>query len=208
MPSIKIYDTSKQEVGTLNLNDEIFAVPYNEALIHEVVVAHLANNRQGTQSALTRSEVRGHAKKPWRQKGTGHARHGSTKAPQWTGGGIAFAVKPRDYTKKVNKKAKAIAFLSAISTKIKDEELFVINEFNFAEPKTKLMQEVLNKFEAKGRTLIVTEANDETVLRVSGNLENVSVVTSELLNTYELVSNEKVLITEKAIKQLEEAYEQ
>lgn len=208
MPSIKIYDTSKQEVGTLNLNDEIFAVPYNEALIHEVVVAHLANNRQGTQSALTRSEVRGHAKKPWRQKGTGHARHGSTKAPQWTGGGVAFAVKPRDYTKKVNKKAKAIAFLSAISTKIKDEELFVINEFNFAEPKTKLMQEVLNKFEAKGRTLIVTEANDETVLRVSGNLENVSVVTSELLNTYELVSNEKVLITEKAIKQLEEAYEQ
>jgi large subunit ribosomal protein L4 len=208
MPSIKIYDTSKKEVGTLSLNDEIFAVPYNEALIHEVVVAHLANNRQGTQSALTRSEVRGHAKKPWRQKGTGHARHGSTKAPQWTGGGIAFAVKPRDYTKKVNKKAKAIAFLSAISTKIKDEELFVINEFNFAEPKTKLMQEVLKNFEAKGRTLIVTEANDETVLRVSNNLQNVSVVTSELLNTYELVSNEKVLITEKAIKQLEEAYEQ
>lgn len=208
MPSIKIYDTSKKEVGTLSLNDEIFAVPYNEALIHEVVVAHLANNRQGTQSALTRSEVRGHSKKPWRQKGTGHARHGSTKAPQWTGGGNAFAVKPRDYTKKVNKKAKAIAFLSAISTKIKDDELFVINEFNFAEPKTKLMQEVLNNFEATGRTLIVTESNNELVLRVSNNLQNVSVVTSELLNTYELVSNEKVLITEKAIKQLEEAYEQ
>ena len=208
MANVSVFNMEGKEVGTLELNDAVFAAPINEHLVHMAVVQQLANKRQGTQSAKTRSEVSGGGKKPWRQKGTGHARHGSTKAPQWTGGGIAFAVKPRDYTKKVNKKAKAIAFLSAISTKIKDEELFVINEFNFAEPKTKLMQEVLKNFEAKGRTLIVTEANDETVLRVSNNLQNVSVVTSELLNTYELVSNEKVLITEKAIKQLEEAYEQ
>ncbi len=207
MPSIKIYDTSKKEVGTLNLNDEIFAVPYNEALIHEVVVAQLANNRQGTKSALTRSEVRGHAKKPWKQKGTGRARQGSTKAPQFTGGGIAFAVKPRDFSKKVNKKAKSIAFLSAISTKIKDEELFVINEFNLAEAKTKLMQQVLDNFGANGRTVIVLDDENETLTRAANNIQNLTVVNAELLNTYEVVSNQKVLITEKAIKQLEEAYE-
>ena len=206
MPNIKVYDLNAKEVGEVALADDIFSVPYNEALIHEVVVAHLANNRQGTKATLTRAEVRGHAKKPWRQKGTGRARHSSTKSPIWTGGGMAFALKPRDFSKKVNKKAKAVAFLSAFSTKLKDNEVIVLKDWDLKEAKTKLMQQVLNNFKLAGRNAIVLNDANETVLRASANIQDLSVVDVELLSTYDVVSNKKIIMTESCIKELEEAF--
>ena len=141
MASVKIYNMLGEDTGsTLSLKKEVFGAEYNEALIHQVVVAYLANNRQGTKSTLTRSEVRGHAKKPWRQKGTGRARQGSTKGPQWRGGGVVFAPKPRDFSKKVNKEAKKAAFISAISTKLKDKELVVVDNLNLQDYKTKTLE--------------------------------------------------------------------
>ena len=206
MPNIKVYDLSAKEVGELKLSDEVFNVPYNEALIHEVVVAQLANGRQGTKATLTRAEVRGHAKKPWRQKGTGSARHSSTKSPIWTGGGMAFALKPRDFSKKVNKKAKVVAFLSAFTTKLNDNEVIVVKDFDLKEPKTKLMQQVLDAFKLSGRNLIVLNDANENVLRASSNIQGLSVTDVELLNTYDVVSNKKVIMTEACIKELEEAF--
>ncbi len=205
MPKIKIYDTSAKEVGELKLSD-VFTVPYNEALIHEVVVAYLANNRQGTQSALTRSEVRGHAKKPWRQKGTGRARHSSTKSPIWTGGGMAFAVKPRDYSKKVNKQAKVIAFLSAFSTKLANNEVIVVKEWDLKEAKTKLMQKVLDNFKLDGTNTIVLSDANEVVLKSAANIQKLNVTDVDLLNTYDVVSSAKLIMDEATIKQLEEAF--
>ena len=205
MPKIKIYDTSAKEVGELKLSD-VFTVPYNEALIHEVVVAYLANNRQGTQSALTRSEVRGHAKKPWRQKGTGRASHSSTKSPIWTGGGMAFAVKPRDYSKKVNKQAKVIAFLSAFSTKLANNEVIVVKEWDLKEAKTKLMQKVLDNFKLDGTNTIVLSDANEVVLKSASNIQKLNVTDVDLLNTYDVVSSAKLIMDEATIKQLEEAF--
>jgi len=206
MPKIKIYNTAAEAVGDITLDDEIFAADYNEPLIHEVIVAQLANARQGTKSALTRSEVRGHAKKPWRQKGTGRARHGSTKAPQWTGGGVAFAPKPRDFSKKVNKKAKVVAFLSAMSEKIRNNEVIVIDEWTLAESKTKEMQKILNNFKCEGNNLIVLNDANETVLRTANNIPTVDVEDVELLNTYQVVNYNKLIMTKETIKQLEEAF--
>jgi len=206
MPKIKIYNTAAEAVGDITLDDEIFAADYNEPLIHEVIVAQLANARQGTKSALTRSEVRGHAKKPWRQKGTGRARHGSTKAPQWTGGGVVFAPKPRDFSKKVNKKAKVVAFLSAMSEKIRNNEVIVIDEWTLAESKTKEMQKILNNFKCEGNNLIVLNDANETVLRTANNIPTVDVEDVELLNTYQVVNYNKLIMTKETIKQLEEAF--
>lgn len=206
MPKIKIYDTSAKEVGELKLSDDVFNVPYNEALVHEVIVAYLANQRQGTQSALTRSEVRGHAKKPWRQKGTGRARHSSTKSPIWTGGGVAFAPKPRDYSKKVNKKAKVLAFLSAFSTKLANNDVIVIKEWDFKEAKTKLMQQVLDNFNLKGKNAIVLDDANPIVKKSASNIQKLDIIDVELINTYEVVSNNKLIMTESAIKHLEEAF--
>lgn len=206
MPNIKVYDLNAKEVGEMTLADDVFTVPYNEALIHEVVVAHLANARQGTKATLTRAEVRGHAKKPWRQKGTGRARHSSTKSPIWTGGGMAFALKPRDYSKKINKKAKVVAFLSAFSTKINDNEVIVVKDWDLKEAKTKLMQQVLDNFKLTGRTAIVLNDANETVLRASSNIQDLSVVDVELLSTYDVVSNKKLIMTESCLKELEEAF--
>lgn len=205
MPNIKIYDTSAKEVGELKLSD-VFSVPYNEALIHQVVVAYLANNRQGTQSALTRSEVRGHAKKPWRQKGTGRARHSSTKSPIWTGGGMAFAVKPRDYSKKVNKQAKVIAFLSAFSTKLANKEVIVIKNWDLKEAKTKLMQKIVDNFKLEGTNTIVLSDANEVVLKSARNIQKLNVTDIDLLNTYDIVSSAKIIMDEATIKQLEEAF--
>ena len=206
MPKIKIYDTSAKEVGELALSDDVFTVPYNEALIHEVVVAYLANNRQGTQSALTRSEVRGHAKKPWRQKGTGRARHSSTKSPIWTGGGVAFAPKPRDYSKKVNKKAKVVAFLSAFSTKLANNEVIVVKDWDLAEPKTKLMQKFVDNFKLVGKNAIVLNDANSVVVKSASNIQKLNIIDVELLNTYDVVSNNKLIMNEATIKQLEEAF--
>lgn len=206
MPKIKVFDTSAKEVGVIELSDEIFAVPYNESLIHEVVVAQLANSRQGTQSALFRGEVRGHARKPYKQKGTGNARHGSTKSPEFRGGGVVFAPKPRDYSKKVNKKAKVLAFLSAMSTKIAENEVIVIKEWDIVAPKTKLMQNVMENFNLIGRNVIVVDEPNDVVLRASNNIPKLSVVPSELLSVYDIVSNKNLIMTEATIKNLEEAF--
>jgi len=206
MASTKLLNILGQECGTIKLNDEVFNVEYKEALIHQVVVAHLANLRQGTKSALTRTEVRGHAKKPWRQKGTGRARQGSTKAPQWRGGGVAFAPKPRDFSKKVNKEAKRVAFRSAISTKLADKELIILENLDIKDAKTKTMVEVLKNLNVDRTAVIVTKDANENVLRASGNLQSVEVTNADLLSVYDIVKCDKLVVTADAIKSIEEAY--
>lgn len=207
MAKVKVYNISAQEVGSTSLPDDLFAVEYNEPLIHEVIVAQLANARQGTKSALTRSEVRGHAKKPWRQKHTGRARHGSTKGPQWRGGGIVFAPKPRDFSKKVNKEAKRVAFRSAISAKLKDKNLVVVDELT-VEPKTKSMVKVMDALKLDKTALFVTNGQNENVIRATGNIPNADVVTSDLLNVYDVVVCDKLVLTKDAVKSIEEAYKE
>lgn len=206
MPNIKVYDKSAIVKGSMELSDKVFGCEYNSALIHEVVVAYLANQRQGNKSTLTRSEVRGHAKKPWAQKHTGHARHGSTKAPQWTGGGVAFAPKPRDFTKKVNAKAKQTAFRSAISQKLAQNELTVVDNLTLDAAKTKEAVKVLDAFKFTGRTLFVVADENESLRIATNNIPNVDVVNASLVNTYEVVVNKNVVATQDAIKKLEEAY--
>lgn len=204
--NVKVLNISGEEVGTLKLSDEVFKQEYNEGLIHQVVVAYLANLRQGTKSTLTRSEVRGHAKKPWRQKHTGHARQGSTKGPQWRGGGIVFAPKPRDFSKKVNKEAKRTAFKSAISTKLKNQEVIVVDKLNIEDAKTKLMANVLKNLKIDKSVVFVTKEKDELVMRASNNLPNIEVTNASVVNIYDIVSNDKVVLTQDAAKYLEEAY--
>ena len=205
MAKVKVYNMNAEEVGTKNLKNEVFGVEYNEGLIHEVVVAYNANQRQGTKSTLTRSEVRGHAKKPWRQKGTGHARQGSTKGPQWTGGGVVFAPKPRDFSKKVNKQAKRMALLSALSAKLADKNLTVLDKFEISSAKTKDAQKFLDAFKFKGNVLVVDAGNSDKELRAVANIPNLETCDVSLLNVYEVVANKNVVLTESAIKYLEEA---
>ena len=207
MPKVKVYNTNAEVVGQATLSDEVFGCEYNEALIHQVVVAYNNNQRQGTKSALLRSEVRGHAKKPWRQKGTGRARQGSTKSAQWVGGGIIFAPKPRDFSQKVNKSMKKSAFKSAISAKLADSEVVVLDAIALAEPKTKLVQEILNNFKVDGKNVMfVLKEKDDVVLRASNNIPNLKVTYADVLGTYDIVANSKLYITKDAIKKLEEAY--
>lgn len=206
MAKVKVYNVKAQEVGSMNLADDLFAIEYNEPLIHEVIVAYNANQRQGTKSTLTRSEVRGHAKKPWRQKGTGRARQGSTKGPQWTGGGIVFAPKPRDFSKKVNKQKKRLALLSALSQKIRQNEVVVLDKFAFDKAKTKDAQSFVDAFDFKGNTLVVSDKNSkETILSVA-NIPTLDVEEIARLNTYDVVASKNLVITQSAIKSIEEAY--
>ena len=206
MAKVNIYDMQANPVGELELNDEIFGVDYNEPLIHQVIVAMNANARQGTKSALTRAEVRGGKKKPWAQKKTGQARHGSSVGPQWTGGGVVFAPKPRDFSKKVNKVAKDIAFRSALSQKLVENEIIVLDQFKLNESKTKEVTAVLEAFKLDKLVVIVTAVKDEALLRASGNLKNVTTTTVDLLNVYDVVVAQKCIFTKEAIEQLEEAY--
>ena len=206
MASVKILNIKGEETGSLKLNDAVFGQEYKEALIHQVVVAHLANLRQGTKSTLSRSEVRGHAKKPWRQKGTGRARHGSTKAPQWRGGGIAFAPKPRDFSKKVNKEAKKVAFRSAISEKLATNELVIVDAIAIKEGKTKEMLAVLKGLNLDKTAIFVTATNDEMLQRAAANLEQIDVTTASQLNVYDILDCDKLVVTADAIKSIEEAY--
>ena len=205
MAKVKVYNMKAEEVGTKTLKDDVFGVEYNEGLIHEVVVAYNANQRQGTKSTLTRSEVRGHAKKPWRQKGTGHARQGSTKGPQWTGGGVVFAPKPRDFSKKVNKQAKRMALLSALSAKLADKNITVLDKFEIDSAKTKDAQKFLDAFKFKGNVLVANADNTNKELRAVANIPNLETVDVSLLNVYEVVANKNLVLTESAIKYLEEA---
>ena len=207
MAELKIYNMNAEVVGNRTLADDLFAVEYNEPLIHEVVVAYNANQRQGTKSTLTRSEVRGHAAKPYRQKGTGRARKGSTKGPQFTGGGVVFAPKPRDFSKKVNKNAKRIALLSALSKKIADGEVVLLDKFELAQVKTKEAQKFLDAFKFNGTVVVVNDKNTMDLVKATRNISTLSLVNMDLLNVYDVVANKTVVLTESAIKKLEEAYE-
>lgn len=201
----KVFNIKGEEVGKVSLADEVFKAPYNEALIHQVIVAYLANQRQGTKSTLTRTEVRGGGRKPWRQKGTGNARQGSIRAPQWIKGGVVFAPKPRDFSKKVNKQMKRAAFVSAISTCLAEKCLIVVDELNFKAPKTSEVVDILSALKLDKRTTIVTKSNDENVVLSARNIPNVSVTTADQLCTYDIVVSDKLLVTKEAIKSIEEA---
>ncbi|MBR2908751.1 MAG: 50S ribosomal protein L4 [Clostridia bacterium] len=201
----KVLNIKGEEVGKVSLNDEVFKAPYNEALIHQIVVAYLANQRQGTKSTLTRSEVRGGGRKPWRQKGTGNARQGSIRAPQWIKGGVVFAPKPRDFSKKVNKQMKRAAFVSAISTCLAEKCLVVVDDLTLEAPKTKAVAEILSNLKLEKRVTIVTNGMNENVVLSASNIPNVNVTTADQLCTYDIVVSDKILITKEAIKAIEEA---
>lgn len=206
MAKVKVYDMAAKVVDEIELNDELFALEYNEPLIHEAVVAYQANQRQGNKSVLTRSEVRGHAKKPWRQKKTGRARHGSTKSPEYTGGGVAFAPKPRDFSKKMNKTAKRLALLTALSRKIALGQFIVLKDFEIASGKTKDANAFLKAFGLSGRTLVVGKDNSTKTLRATANIKSLNAEDVRTLTTYEVVANKNVLLTADAVKTIEEAY--
>ncbi len=199
MPSIKVYNMKGQETGTMELGEN-FAVEYNEALIHQAVVTRLANERQGTKSSLTRSEVRGGGKKPYRQKGTGSARQGSTRAPQWIKGGVVFAPKSRDFSKKMNKKAKFMALLSALSKKVADEQLYVIDEIAVENGKTKEMVAFLDAFKFDKTVLMVMANDDVKVIRASANIPELTTIPCDLVSTYEVVKNSVVVMAKEAIE--------
>jgi large subunit ribosomal protein L4 len=205
MPKVSVYKLDGSEAGQINLKNDVFGVPVNEAVMHQVVVAQLANRRQGTQSALTRSEVSGGGIKPWRQKGTGRARSGSSRSPVWRKGGMVFAVKPRDYTQKVNKKMRTLAIKSALSMKVNDKDIIVLEDLKLEDAKTKLMAAVLGKFEVS-RALIVTAGKDEAVVRASGNIKGVKTSMAENINVYDLVNYDKLIITKEAVKKVEEVF--
>lgn len=208
MKKAKLYDMAGQEIGELKLSNNLFAVEYNEPIIHEVVVAYNANQRQGTKSTLTVSEVRGHAKKPWKQKHTGRARHGSTKSPQYKGGGVAFAPKPRDFSKKINKQVKKLAFASALSEKLKQKEIIFIDELKLSKPKTKEVVKFLDTFKIDKSVIFITDKINEKALRATANIPNVSIETAELFSTYDVVANNKIVMTKNAVNLLEEAYKE
>ena len=203
---VKVYNTQAAEVGTMKLSDAVFACEYNEPLIHQAVVTYLSNQRQGTKSALTRTEVRGGGIKPWRQKGTGRARQGSIRAPQWIKGGVVFAPKPRDFSKKLNKKMKAQAFKSAISYKVANNELVVVDEIKLEAPKTKLMAEILKSFGYEKRVLLLVTGDSTDIVRAGSNIEKLTITDANLANVYELVVNANVIATKEAMKKIEEAY--
>lgn len=203
---VKVFDTTAKEVGKMKLDDAVFACEYNEALIHQAIVAYQANQRQGTKSALTRTEVRGGGIKPWRQKGTGRARQGSIRAPQWIKGGVVFAPKPRDFSKKLNKKMKAQAFRSALSYKVANNELVVVEDIKLAAPKTKLVAEILKNFNFDKRTLLIVTDDNGDIVRAGSNIEKLTITDASLANVYQLVSNVAIIATKDAVKKIEEAY--
>ena len=195
-----------KEVGTLELSDALFNIEYNESVIHQAVVARLANERQGTKSTLTRSEVRGGGAKPWRQKGTGRARQGSIRSPQWVKGGVVFAPKSRDFSKKMNVRAKAVALFSALSEKIRADEVIFIDEIKVNEAKTKEMAAFLKAFNLTKSVLLVMDNSDEAVLRASANIAKISTIPASQINTYDVVKNAKLVISKQAVQQIEEVY--
>ena len=205
MANVSVYNIEGKEVGSIELNDAVFGVEVNEHLVHMAVVNQLANNRQGTQSAKTRSEVSGGGRKPWRQKGTGHARQGSTRAPQWTGGGIVFAPKPRDYSFKMNKKEKRIALLSALSSKVAESKIVVLDEFKLDEIKTKKFVEVMNNLKVEN-ALVVLEGENKNVVISGRNIPSVKVTATNEINTYDVLKYTTLVVTKAAVEKLEEVY--
>ena len=205
MANVTVYNMEGKEVGNMDLNDAVFGVEINEHLVHMAVVQQLANNRQGTQKAKTRSEVSGGGRKPWRQKGTGHARQGSTRSPQWTGGGVVFAPKPRDYSFKMNKKEKRIALLSALSSKVADNKIVVLDAFNLDEVKTKKFAEVMSNLKVD-KALVVIEGENKNVVLSGRNIPTVKVSATNEINTYDVLKYETLVVTKAAVEKLEEVY--
>ena len=205
MSNVSVYNMEGKEVGTMELDDAVFGVEIKEHLVHRAVVLQLANNRQGTQKAKTRSEVSGGGRKPWRQKGTGHARQGSTRSPQWTGGGVVFAPKPRDYSFKMNKKEKRIALLSALSSKVADNKIVVLDAFNLDEVKTKKFAEVMSNLKVD-KALVVIEGENKNVVLSGRNIPTVKVSATNEINTYDVLKYETLVVTKAAVEKLEEVY--
>lgn len=206
MANVSVYNIEGKEVGKIDLSDAVFGVEVNEHLVHMAVVSQLANNRQGTQKAKTRSEVSGGGRKPWRQKGTGRARQGSIRAPQWIKGGIALGPKPRSYKYTVNKKEKRLAIKSVLSSKVLEKELTVVNEIKLKEIKTKEMQKALNNLKVEGKTLILLPEKNETVQKSARNIEGVKTTLVNTINVYDLLKYKNLVITLDTVKKLEEVY--
>ena len=206
MPKVDVYDIAGKKVDTVELKDEIFGIEPNEAVVHSVLVNYLANQRQGTQSTKTRAEVSGGGRKPWRQKGTGRARQGSIRAPQWIKGGIALGPKPRSYKYTVNKKEKRLAIKSVLSSKVLEKELTVVNEIKLKENKTKQMQKALNNLKVEGKTLILLPEKNETVQKSARNIEGVKTTLVNTINVYDLLKYKNLVITLDTVKKLEEVY--
>ena len=205
MANVALYNMQGQEVGKVELNDAVFGVEVNENLVHQAVVAQLANNRQGTQQAKTRSEVSGGGAKPWRQKGTGHARQGSTRAPQWTHGGVAFAPVPRDYEVKMNKKEKRAALKSALTSRVQDEKFFVIDEIKCEEIKTKTVQAMLDALKVE-KALVILDSVDGNVILSARNIEGIKTTQVNSINTYDVMKYDTVIASKKAVEMVEEVY--
>ena len=205
MASVSVYNMEGKEVGTIELNDAVFGVEVNEHLVHMAVVQQLANNRQGTQKAKTRSEVSGGGRKPWRQKGTGHARQGSTRSPQWTGGGVVFAPVPRDYSFKLNKKEKRAALKSALTSKVQDAKLIVVDELKFDEIKTKNFVNVMNNLKVQ-KGLVVIAENDANVVMSAKNVADVNTTLVNTINVYDIMKAKTVVLTKDAVAKIEEVY--
>ena len=205
MANVSVYNMEGKQIDTIELNDAVFGVEVNEHLVHMAVVQQLANNRQGTQKAKTRSEVSGGGRKPWRQKGTGHARQGSTRAPQWTGGGVVFAPVPRDYSFKLNKKEKRAALKSALTSKVQDNKLIVVDELKFDEIKTKNFAAVMNNLNAK-KALVVLADNDEKVVASARNIADVQTALTNTINVYDIMKANNVVLTKDAVAKIEEVY--
>ncbi|RDU21795.1 50S ribosomal protein L4 [Anaerosacchariphilus polymeriproducens] len=206
MANVSVYNMEGKEVGTIELNDAIFGVEVNEHLVHMAVVQQLANKRQGTQKAKTRAEVRGGGRKPWRQKGTGHARQGSIRAPQWTGGGVVFAPVPRDYSYKLNKKEKRAALKSALTSKVNEQKFIVIDELKFDEIKTKNFQSVLDNLKVNKKALVVLNENNQNVVLSARNIPTVKTALTNTINVYDILNNNTVIVTKDAVAKIEEVY--
>ncbi len=205
MANVSVYNMEGKEVGTIELNDAVFGVEVNEHLVHMAVVQQLANNRQGTQKAKTRSEVSGGGRKPWRQKGTGHARQGSTRSPQWTGGGVVFAPVPRDYSFKLNKKEKRAALKSALTSKVQDAKLIVVDELKFDAIKTKNFATVMSNLNVN-KGLVVKAENDANVVLSARNMADVNTTLVNTMNTYDVMKAQTVVLTKDAVAKIEEVY--
>ena len=205
MAKVAVYNMEGKEVGTLDLNDAVFGVEVNEHLVHMAVLQQLANNRQGTQKAKTRSEVRGGGRKPWRQKGTGHARQGSTRAPQWTGGGVVFAPVPRDYSFKINKKEKRAALKSALTSRVQENKLIVVDELKLDEIKTKKFAEVMKNLNVD-KALVVINDNDQNIVMSAKNIPTVKVAQTNTINVFDILKYSTVVVTKDAVATIEEVY--
>ena len=205
MANVAVYNMEGKEVGTIELNDSVFGVEVNEHLVHMAVVQQLANNRQGTQKAKTRSEVSGGGRKPWRQKGTGHARQGSTRAPQWTGGGVVFAPTPRDYTIKLNKKERRLALKSVLTAKVQENKFIVLDELKLDEIKTKKFQAVLDNLNVN-KAMVVLNENDKNVVMSAKNIPNVITAQTNTINVYDILKYNTMIVTKAAVETIQEVY--